>query len=222
MKLSFLISAWNCQDYIEECLDSLVDQKTRNYTYEILLAIDGCEKTLQKVKQIAKKYKNLRVFYTDENHGCYANMNNLVRLAKYDYLVKFDADDVANENLVLTLKKKSRNSDIIQFGFQNFGKGATIGIAQGVICFSRKVFDVLGNYKEMKCGADSEILYRSKVSNLKHVKIRKILFRRRIHDTNLTVIYPVKERDMSYKKYIYGKDDLFIDEYTKIKYQNIC
>lgn len=49
--VSIILTAWKTQDYIEECLDSINKQQFFNKektNYEILLGIDGCEKTLEK------------------------------------------------------------------------------------------------------------------------------------------------------------------------------
>ena len=63
--VSVILTAWNTQDYIEECLDSVYKQSffKKNDNYEVLLGIDGCEKTLNKVKGIISKYPGLKVFY---------------------------------------------------------------------------------------------------------------------------------------------------------------
>ena len=48
------------------------------------------------------------------------------------------------------------------------------------------VFDYLGGYRPWSCSADTDFEVRAK-KFFKHIKIDKVLFRRRIHDTNLTV-----------------------------------
>lgn len=59
--ISIILTAWQTQKFIEESLDS-IEQQTyfANFNdYEILLGIDGCEKTLEKVK---KYNTNIEIF----------------------------------------------------------------------------------------------------------------------------------------------------------------
>lgn len=50
LNISVLIPAYNCDLYIEQCIDSVVNQEhTSDVKYEIIVGVDGCEKTLNKL-----------------------------------------------------------------------------------------------------------------------------------------------------------------------------
>jgi hypothetical protein len=52
--ISVIIAAYNADKFIEECLDSVFNQTyfVDNEYYEVLVGVDGCEKTLDKLKMI--------------------------------------------------------------------------------------------------------------------------------------------------------------------------
>lgn len=190
--ISICLTAWQTQDYIEECLDSIENQTYFSdfNDYEILLGIDGCKQTLEKVKSIQYKYRNLRVFIMDKNVGTYVTTNTMMSIAKYDWLLRFDSDDLMFSTMVETIMKEKEDADFIRFNMQNFPKENKLHYneivqAEGQMCFSKKIFETYGGFQDWKCGADSELITRLK-SKIKFKKINKVLFKRRIHDGGLT------------------------------------
>ena len=84
--ISICITAYHVEKYIKDCLDSVVNQtwfKTHN-DWEIIVGVDGCEKTLSQLKTIMHNYKNLRVFMMDSNNGTYITSNTIMSNAKYE------------------------------------------------------------------------------------------------------------------------------------------
>lgn len=61
---SIIIAAYRTKDFIQECLEAIENQTyfKNNDNYEILLGIDGCIETLEKVQQIKNKIRNIKVF----------------------------------------------------------------------------------------------------------------------------------------------------------------
>ena len=49
--VSIIISAYKASEFIEECLDSILGQST-SIRYEVILGVDGCKDTLDKIKSI--------------------------------------------------------------------------------------------------------------------------------------------------------------------------
>lgn len=186
--VSICLSAWNTQDYIEECLDSIANQtwfKTHG-NWEILLGIDACEKTLAKVKEIMHKYKNLSVYMMDENVGTYVTCNTIMKLAKYEWLLRFDTDDVMYPNMVETLMKKKEDADFVRFFMKNFGLKNTTGTSYGSALIKHSVFNKINGYKDWRCDGDNDLNKRiDKVAKCK--TINDILFNRRVHKNSLTV-----------------------------------
>ena len=68
-KVSVIISAYGAEDYIEECISSVASQSYfQENNFEILVGIDGCCSTLDKMMKIKDQRKilymrELAVFY---------------------------------------------------------------------------------------------------------------------------------------------------------------
>jgi glycosyltransferase involved in cell wall biosynthesis len=121
--ISILITAYQAEKYIEECLDSIENQTyfNDNNDFEVLVGVDACEFTLNKLKQISYKYRNLRIFMMDNNQGTYITMNTLLDIAIYENLIRFDSDDKMKPYMIEKLMQYSDSYDIIKFMCENFG-----------------------------------------------------------------------------------------------------
>lgn len=103
MKLvSVIIPAYNAEGYIENCVQSILNQTYRNF--EIIVVNDGSsDHTAEILKQMAVKNSCIRVI-TQQNSGVSAARNAAIDCAKGDFLTMVDADDdlpaTALENMV--------------------------------------------------------------------------------------------------------------------------
>jgi len=188
--ISVIISAYKSAEFIEECLDSVANQKT-NIKYEILLGIDGCEETLEKVKSIMSKYNNMdfHVYYSEINVGVYLMFNSLIEKSKYKYFTVFGADDIMLENhLEENIKYLNLYNCVITRGI-NFENNIDINHGKnhdGIIILNKKDFLEINGYDEYRCGMDSDLLKRLKKENKKIYKCTINTYKRRIHSNSLT------------------------------------
>ena len=193
--ISVIISAYKSVDFIEECLDSVTNQKT-NFKYEVLLGIDGCEETLEKVKTIMYKYLDIdfHVYYSEENVGVYLMFNSLIEKSKYNFFTVFGADDIMLENHLDENIKHINNCDyIITKGvdFENSVVSSYGKNHEGVIFLNKQNFLNIGGYDCYRCGMDSDLLKRFRLQN-KNIKIYwnpNITYKRRLHKNNLTRVF---------------------------------
>ena len=186
--VSVCITAYKSDKYIKECLDSIMNQtwfKTHD-NWEVIVGVDGCEKTLHYLQSIMGNYKNLRVFMMDSNKGTYVTTNTIMKEAKYSGLIRFDSDDKMLPNMVQRILEEKKDNDLLYFRMQNFGKNTAKNSSCGQIYLRHEVFDKFGGYRPWICSADLELMKRLK-KFIKIKKIKEVLFLRRIHDTNLTV-----------------------------------
>lgn len=185
--LSICLTGYKVQDYIEETLDSIQAQTwfRKHDNWEMIVGIDGCEETLEKVKKIMPKYKHLKVLMMASNCGTYVTSNTVASQAKYDGLLRFDCDDTMNPNLVETIMKEKDDADLVYFQLLNFGKRTGVNKTCGQVWIKHSVFDAFGGFLPWTCSADSEIESRLKRFTKKKV-IKKTLMRRRVHGGNLT------------------------------------
>lgn len=188
--ISVCISAWKTAEYIEECLDSVAKQTwfETHDNWEVILGIDGCLETLKKVKGIMHKYKNIRVFMMNRNVGTYVTCNTIMKNAKYEWLLRFDSDDVMYPYMVekILAYKNVMDFDVLRPYAVNFGTVDTqLNDRHGCVLMRHTVFDHFGGYKAWKCAADGDLDARIK----KFVVVKKYdtnVFKRRMHNNNLT------------------------------------
>lgn len=185
--VSVCISAWKTAEYIEECLDSVAAQTWfKNHdNWEILLGIDGCEETLDKVKQIMHKYKNLKVMMMDKNVGTYVTCNTIMKEARYEWLLRFDSDDVMPNNMIAKIFSNDlTHADVIRYLTKNFGIKKNTSLGYGSHLIRKQVFFNFGGYRNWRIAADYDLIYRIEPSV--RVKIMKnVYYNRRVRNNGL-------------------------------------
>jgi len=186
--VSICITAYKAQDYIKECLDSVIKQTWfyDNDNFEIIVGIDGCETTLEYMKTIMHNYKNIKVLMMDSNRGTYITSNTIMSNAKYENIFRFDSDDIMCANLVETVMNKKGDCKLVRYHLKDFGDDKNeIAVAHGTIYIKKSIFLKYGGFRPWPCGADTELYCRLKsVESVKNLK--EILMLRRVHDSSLT------------------------------------
>lgn len=205
--ISVCITAYKSQDFIEECLDSVAEQtwfKTHN-NWEVIVGIDGCERTLLKMKEIMHKYKNLRVLMMDSNKGTYVTSNTIMREAKYKWLLRFDSDDIMKPELIETCLAKVDNFDFVRFHLENFGlvvdKRPNVMLTWGICMFNRKILYELNGYKNWICGADADLVRRVE-RHYRSIILDDVLMLRRMHQNSLTIKNETNYKSKLREKYV--------------------
>ena len=91
-KVSVFIPAYNCEDFIEDAIYSVINQ---TYTdLEILVTDDGgTDNTANLVKQMAERDSRIR-FFPKSNGGIGSACNHMLSFAKGEYALQLDGDDV--------------------------------------------------------------------------------------------------------------------------------
>lgn len=120
--LSIIVPAYNSSDYIEECISSVLKQKT-SYNYELIVINDGSkDDTLEKIN-LFKKNKNLKII-NQENKGFSGARNRGIDEAKGKYIMFLDSDDLLCENSIEKLIKTAneKKADIVQGSYYTFDK----------------------------------------------------------------------------------------------------
>lgn len=211
--VSVVVTAYNVAEYIEECIDSIYRQTLfkKGQNWEVLIGIDHCEKTLDKIQSIKHKYPGIKIFYMPNNVGTYITTNTLISKSKYDKILRFDSDDIMKENMVENLVEAMQTvaeSKIILCYYETFSlkkeDNPRKTWAHGVFLFKKSIYEKYGGFMPWRCGADTEFLTRLK-DETPAITFPIALFYRRVHDDSLT---RKKETSMQseirkkYKKYI--------------------
>lgn len=113
MKVSVIVPVYNVEQYIEECLDSLVNQTLDDI--EIIIINDGSTDNSQEIiNKYSKKYKNIKSFI-QENHGQAVARNVGLTHATGKYISYVDSDDYVEINMFKELydEIEENNFDIV-------------------------------------------------------------------------------------------------------------
>lgn len=103
-QIDVLIPVYNCEKYIEKCLDSLLNQTYKNIN--IIVNNNGStDGTGRILDEYANRYNNIIVYYTKNEDNISKARNFLIEKISSDYFTFFDADDYAEEEYIETLYK---------------------------------------------------------------------------------------------------------------------
>ena len=115
IKVSIIIPVYNVEKYLEECLDSAVNQTLKEI--EIIAVNDGSkDSSLDILNKYKKKYENFNVI-NQENKGLSGARNAGIKMAKGKYVYFLDSDDyIELDSMEICYKEmKKNNLDIITF-----------------------------------------------------------------------------------------------------------
>ena len=99
-KLSIIIPAYNAEQYIKPCLDSILQNSKESLSKtEIIVVNDGSTDNTLKILESYNQYKNIKI-HTTKNKGVSAARNLGISLAKGDWITFIDADDTISDHFV--------------------------------------------------------------------------------------------------------------------------
>lgn len=120
VKVSVVIPVYNVEDYLSECLDSVVNQTLTDI--EIICINDGStDKSLKILNEYAKN--DSRITVIDQDNGGHAVATNRgMKLAKGEYLYLMDSDDIVDVHALEETVKiaDERNVDFVIFQAINY------------------------------------------------------------------------------------------------------
>lgn len=119
-KVSVIIPVFNVEKYVEECLDSLLNQTLKDI--EIICVDDGSkDKSLSILEKYAAKNNRVKVMH-QENQGAGAARNLGLQAAKGEYLSFFDSDDFFDANMleVCTETMDKDQSDVLVYAAKQY------------------------------------------------------------------------------------------------------
>lgn len=198
--ISILIAAYNEQDRIEECLDSIYSQNYYlNNKPSVYIGIDNCEKTKEKLLQIKHKYDELHILFFTERIYKYTIINTLSNITTKPNIIFFDADDIMLPNFIekhlhiLNNNNNNNNKNIMTISkCETFTNDINIRskffleYPHGIFGINKEFFLDIGGFSPWRCGADTEFLERSGRNNIQCHYINEILFLVRKHNDSLT------------------------------------
>ncbi|MBR2386558.1 glycosyltransferase [bacterium] len=130
--ISILIPVFNVEKYLNECLDSLVNQTLRDI--EIICVNDGStDNSLKILQDYAQKDERIKII-DKKNSGYGASMNIALNSSRGQYIGIVEPDDFVSLNMFEELYKKitENNCDIVKSDFYSYNstKGQTIKFSE--------------------------------------------------------------------------------------------
>ncbi len=152
MKLSIIIPVYNTGNYLEDCLNSLLNQNISKDEYEIIIINDGStDNSLEIAEFYAFKFDNI-IIYTQFNQGVGNARNSGIDLAVGDYIYFIDPDDYLISNTLNELvdRIELNNLDILTFTSIQVLKSQpneSRKVSNSIISKIRDGKDYIANYK---------------------------------------------------------------------------
>lgn len=107
--ISIIIPAYNVEQYIKKCLDSLLKQTFQNF--EVIIVNDGStDKTAVICNEYAAIHKNISVIH-QQNAGVSAARKIGMQAMKGQYFISIDADDWMEPNMLEELFNTATSND---------------------------------------------------------------------------------------------------------------
>lgn len=114
MLFSVLIPVYNAEDYIEETVQSVLNQTEQDFEL-VLLDDESTDHSSKICKGLSEKYTDKIRFYSQKNTGVLFARRKLAELAHGKYLLFVDADDLLKDNALAVIKESIQhtNADVV-------------------------------------------------------------------------------------------------------------
>ncbi|MCQ2301566.1 MAG: glycosyltransferase [Bacteroidales bacterium] len=118
MKLSIIIPAYNVEQFLPKCLDSIFEQNCSDF--EVVVVNDGSnDGTLALLEGYAGKHSNLNVI-TQDNAGMSTARNRGLEVAQGEYVMFVDSDDWLCDNALSSLYPYLNGEDVVCFNAKKY------------------------------------------------------------------------------------------------------
>lgn len=143
MSFSIIVPIYNCEKYLEQTINSVLNQTYRDY--ELLLIDDGSNKPTYEICEKYAKNNNVKVYHNN-NHGVSYTRNFGIKKATKEYVLFLDSDDYWDDNeLLAKLTKLVKGKDIVLFGYQYLDDGNFINKSNFDLCDLTNLKDLMDN-----------------------------------------------------------------------------
>ena len=117
LKVSVIIPAYNAENDIEHCIESIISQTYKNT--EIIIVNDGSKDNTKKIlEKLNNKYENI-IIINQKNNGVSASRNAGINMASGDYLMFVDSDDFL-ENIAIEHLLKNKENDLVLANYKKY------------------------------------------------------------------------------------------------------
>jgi len=170
-KISVVMSAYNSEKYLAEAMESILNQTFKDF--EFIIINDGSsDKTLQIIRDYAKKDKRIKLINNSKNIGQTPSRNKALKIAKGRYIAIMDSDDISLPNrFEIQYDYLEKNSDIFLVGSRIMSideKGVTRTRSNTLT----DIKDIKSCLIQKNCIAHPSIMFRNEYKNFYREKFR--------------------------------------------------
>ena len=166
--ISVVVTCYNHENYIEQCLRSIFNQTYRNI--ELIVLDDGStDSSSEIIQEVLKESPFVTTFESHENIGVVRTRNKGINLLNGDYFIFVDSDDFLDDRYVEELYDCAINhqADIVYCDLFNFEKNEVYLKAQEFELHSLLVSNYISNCSLVKKAILKDTYYDEKLSGKK-------------------------------------------------------
>ena len=149
--ISVIIPFYNVEDYIEECLKSVINQTYRNLE---IICVDDCspDNSYTIVKKYVDRDDRIRLIRHKENLGLGGARNTGIKEAKGEFIYFLDSDDYIEKNYIEKMVYNIKDADIVcnnrilkfyEDGKKEYIKNKDITNKYQILNFTPQMYDLM-------------------------------------------------------------------------------
>ena len=183
MKLSIIIPVCNVEKYIGPCLESIYRQGLSDGDFEVIVVNDGStDNSMKVVEDIRLHHHNIQIIHQD-HAGPSVCRNEGMEMAKGDYVLFVDSDDLLMDNGLTVLLKKAldTSADMVVADFMRLNDDEITSVYDSQVTDSQVVDKTGLDYyvEDYDPGLGSfiwRILYKRAFLNENHIRLEPSVY----------------------------------------------
>lgn len=143
--LEIIIPVYNTEQYLEECIESVLTQVTR-YSFGITIVNDGSTDNSSKILQTYSDRENIKIIH-QQNSGLSSARNSALKEINGRYIMFLDSDDKLLPNAIESLLNvaKNKNADMVAGGYEEFSEKQVLNkISMSDCVLKKEPFEIPG------------------------------------------------------------------------------
>jgi glycosyltransferase EpsE len=225
-KVSVIMAAYNCENYINKSIDSILAQSYENF--ELIICDDNSTDNTWNIIKTYENNKRIKIIRNEKNMYAAYTRNKCIINATGKYIIIQDADDISEERRIETLvsfletnKKYGFVGSSINL-FDDIGIWATmhkpeepqnkdflyaIPFAHASVMFRKELLDIINGYrvsKETKRVEDYDMIMRAYVAGYVGYNLKIPLYNYRVDNNTIQrrkFKYRIDEAKVRYKRF---------------------
>lgn len=204
--ISILMPVYNVEPYIEEAVNSILNQTYENFE---LIIVDDCstDNTYKILEIMSQKDKRIKLYKNKINSKICKTLNRALELSTGDFIARMDGDDISETNRLEILKKYLDDhkecslvgSQIVSINEKGkllsykkylrtneyIKKYMSIGSTIPHFWLARRnIYITLGGYRDIPFAEDYDFIMRGKNRGYNFANVEEYLYKMRIRQGN--------------------------------------